>query len=95
MCDAIPPVRYVARVASLALPRTSSTPCAAPHVVSPLPCPHIFPFPGEAGFSFPGGGGGFDRALRPDPPQKKAQLTGPPKSLKKFFGVFGARLHND
>ena len=35
---------------------------------------------GEAGFSFPGGGG-VDRALRPDPPPptKRAQLTGPPK----------------
>ena len=32
---------------------------------------------GEAGFSFPGGGGGVDRALRPDPPQ-----TGPPKSYR-------------
>ena len=36
---------------------------------------------GAAGFSFPGGGG-VDRALRPDPPPKGAQLTGPKKYPK-------------
>ena len=37
---------------------------------------------GAGGLSLPGGGGGFDRALRPDPPPKKAHLTGPPKSYR-------------
>ena len=35
---------------------------------------------GLAGFHFRGGGGGVDRALRPDPPPKRAQLTGPSKT---------------
>ena len=36
---------------------------------------------GEAGFSFPGGGGGVDRALRPDPPHKKGSIDRTPKIL--------------
>ena len=41
------------------------------------------PHQGRPGFRFRGGGGG-DRALRPDPPSppKRAQLTGPPKSYR-------------
>ena len=95
---------------------------------------------GEAAFSFPGGGGG-DRALRPDPPPQKGSIDRTPKILprltprasevtqtqsgfflesarrggsekssfaillvkknrpilmiKKIFGAFAARLHND
>ena len=48
---------------------------------------------GRAGFRLRGGGGGGrlaqglrggggDRALRPDPPHKRAQLTGPPESYR-------------
>ena len=58
-------------------PDVSRHPTPGPSTRHPHPSP---PPQARPGFRLQGGGG-FNRAFRPDPPpKKKAQLTGPPKS---------------